>query len=88
MSISGNGGVCNCDPTRTMKELSEFVSAAVRGGVGMRDFERELFDRLLAVGFALTMFGDTQNRLSQLAPSTSDWGSVQSDIPRCCRSSR
>jgi hypothetical protein len=52
MSISGNGGVCNCDPTRTMQELSEFVSAAVRGGVGMRDFERELFDRLLAVGSA------------------------------------
>jgi hypothetical protein len=27
MGISGNGGVCNRDPTRTMKELSEFVSA-------------------------------------------------------------
>jgi hypothetical protein len=36
-----------------------------------------LFDRLLAVGFALTVFGDTQNQLSQLAPSTSDWGSVR-----------
>ena len=34
MSISGNGGVCNCDPTRTMRELSGFVCVAVSGGVG------------------------------------------------------
>jgi hypothetical protein len=54
MSISGKSASCNCDPAEIVTELTGFVDAAVRDGSGMRDFERGLFDCLLAVGFRLT----------------------------------
>lgn len=54
MSISGTSQARNGDPAQIVTELTGFVDAAVREGIGMRDFERGLFDRLLAVGFRLT----------------------------------
>jgi hypothetical protein len=54
MSISGTSASRNCDPAQIVSELSGFVDTAVRDGISMRDFERGLFDRLLAVGFQLT----------------------------------
>lgn len=54
MSISGTSEARNCDPAQIVTELTGFVDAAVRDGIGMRDFERGVFDRLLAVGFRLT----------------------------------
>lgn len=54
MSISGTSESRNCDPAQIVAELTGFVDTAVGDGIGMRDFERGLFDRLLTVGFHLT----------------------------------
>ncbi|MCA9066786.1 MAG: ISKra4 family transposase, partial [Planctomycetaceae bacterium] len=54
MSISGTFEACNSDPAQIVNELKDFVSQAVSDEIGMRDFERGLFDRLLAMGSALT----------------------------------
>ncbi len=54
MSISGTSESCNCDPAQILAELIGFVDAAARDGIGLREFERGLFDRLLAVGFNVT----------------------------------
>ena len=54
MSISGTSAARNCDPAHMVTVLSGFVDTATRDGIGMREFERGLFDRLLQVGFRLT----------------------------------
>lgn len=54
MSFSGTFEGCNADLTQVAEKLTRFVDTAVRDGIGMREFERELLDRLLALGFHLT----------------------------------
>ncbi|MCA9066832.1 MAG: hypothetical protein KDA96_27385 [Planctomycetaceae bacterium] len=54
MSISGTSEACNGDPAQIVNELKDFVNQAISDQMSMRDFERGLFDRLLAVGFGLT----------------------------------
>jgi len=60
MSMASVGGWGKVDLGKVValeqlpREIGEFVEAAAEGGMSMRDFERNLLDQLLRLGFAAT----------------------------------
>ena len=63
MSMTGTSHTGNTNAVDLFEELTGFVHRSVTNSIGMRDFERGLLDRLLAVGRQLTdqFLGDQGN---------------------------